>query len=106
MYTLIVLISAGLVVTVGVWTYAYRLGLRHGRSTSVPFRLIDDLLDHKIHCCGQDPSTARVELETSLGIEAWESQSLLQQTLQSSRHPQQQGDGDGGPVITRTKRVA
>lgn len=106
MYTLIVFISIGLLIATGIWTYAYRLGLRHGRSTSVPFRLIDELLDHKIHCRGQDPSMARVELETSLGIEAWESQSLLQHVLHSSRPSQRQGDGGGRPAVTRTEKVA
>lgn len=106
MYTLIISISVGLLIAAGVWAYAYRLGLRHGRSTSVPFRLIDELLDHKIHCCGQDPATARVELETSLDIEAWESQSLLQHVLRSPRHSPRQGDNAGRPAVTRTKKVA
>lgn len=106
MYTLIVLIATALLIAAGVWGYGYRLGLRHGRSTSVPFRLIDELLDHKIRCCGQDPSMARVELETILGIEAWESQSLLQHVLHSPRHTQEQGDGAGRPMRTRTKKVA
>lgn len=65
----------------GIWGYAYRLGVKHGRSTNVPFRLIDELLDHKIHCLGEEPAVARVELETGLGLEQWESQSMIQHTL-------------------------
>ena len=105
MYTLIVLTSIGLCIAVGVWSYAYHLGIRHGRSTSVPFRLIDELLDHKIHCCRQDPATARVELENVLGIEAWESQSLLQHVLHPSRHTRRQNAGTDRLVNT-TKKVA
>jgi hypothetical protein len=63
---------------VGIWSYAYRLGLKHGQATRVPFRVIDELLDHKIHCLSQDPALARVELETCLNVEAWEAQSLVQ----------------------------
>jgi len=66
------------VVGIGLWSYAYRLGLKHGQATKVPFRVIDELLDHKIHCLGQDPAFARIELETSLHIASWELQSLTQ----------------------------
>ena len=48
MYTHIVLILIGVLgvlLGVGIWGYAYRLGGRHGRAMSVPFRLIDELLD-------------------------------------------------------------
>jgi len=76
-----IVLTLGSLVGMGIWGYAYRLGLRQGRSTNVPFRLIDELLDHKIHCLGEEPALARVELENSLGIEAWESQSLVQHTL-------------------------
>jgi len=106
MYTLIVLTSVGFCIVVGVWSYAYRLGTRHGRSTSVPFRLIDELLDHKIHCCGQDPATARVELENVLGLEAWESQSLLQHVLHPSRQTHRHGAGADQLVVNTTKKVA
>ena len=106
MYTLIVLTTIGLFIAAGIWGYAYRLGVRHGRSTSVPFRLIDELLDHKIHCCGQEPSTARLELETALGIEAWESQSLLQHVLHPSRHAHSNGMDADQPTVSRTKKVA
>ena len=106
MYTLIVLTTIGLFIAAGIWGYAYRLGVRHGRSTSVPFRLIDELLDHKIHCCGQEPSTARLELETALGIEAWESQSLLQHVLRSPRHPHRPSEGADQTAMSRTKKVA
>ena len=74
------------VVGIGIWSCAYRLGLKHGQTTKVPFRVIDELLDHKIHCLGQDPAFARVELETSLHIESWESHSLTQHVLQTPRN--------------------
>ena len=74
------------VMGVAIWSYAYRVGLRHGQATSVPFRVIDELLDHKIHCLGHDPALARIELETSLNIEAWELQSLTQHILQVTRN--------------------
>ena len=74
------------VVGIGIWSCAYRLGLKHGQATKVPFRVIDELLDHKIHCLGQDPASARVELETSLHIESWESQSFTQHVLQAHRN--------------------
>ncbi len=106
MYPLIVILSISVLLGVGIWGYAYRLGLRHGRATSVPFRLIDELLDHKIYCCGQDPSTARFELEKSLGLEAWESQSLIQHVLHPSRHTHNHGDGTDLPSMNRTKKVA
>lgn len=106
MYSLIVLTSIGLCIAVGIWSYAYRLGLRHGRSTSVPFRLIDELLDHKIHCCGQDPASARVELENTLGIEAWESQSLVQHVLHPSRHRAHADDSTSPSARSSAKKVA
>jgi hypothetical protein len=74
------------VVGIGIWSYAYRLGVKHGQATSVPFRVIDELLDHKIHCLGQDPAFARVELETTLNIASWESQSLTQHVSQVRRN--------------------
>jgi hypothetical protein len=74
------------VVGIGIWSYAYRLGLKHGQATGVPFRVIDELLDHKIHCLGQDPAFARIELETSLHLASWELQSLTQHVLQTRRN--------------------
>jgi hypothetical protein len=53
---------------IGVWQYAYRLGFKHGRSSMIPFPLLDELLDHRIGCLGQDASEAQAEVETSLGI--------------------------------------
>jgi hypothetical protein len=73
------------IVGIGIWSYAYRLGLKHGQATTVPFRVIDELLDHKIHCLGQNPALARVELETTLNIESWEAQSFTQRVLQGHR---------------------
>lgn len=70
------------VVGLGIWSYAYRLGLQHGQATKVPFRVIDELLDHKIHCLGQNPALARVELETTLNLESWEAHSFTQRVLQ------------------------
>lgn len=75
------------VMGIGIWSYAYRLGVKHGQATRVPFRVIDELLDHKIHCLGQDPAFARIELETTLDIASWESQSVTQHVLQV-RHNQ------------------
>ena len=106
MYSLIILLSVSVLIGIGVWGYAYRLGLRHGRAMSVPFRLIDELLDHKIHCCEQDPATARVELESALGIEDWESQSLLQHVLHPSRRSRQASGELEQAVENRTKEVA
>lgn len=57
---------------VGVCAYVYRLGVRHGRSTLVPFPLYDELLNHRIHCLGQDPLRARAEVETTLDTAGWE----------------------------------
>lgn len=70
----------------GIGGYAYRLGLKHGRATSVPFQLIDAHLDHKIHCLGEEPAVARVELEAFLALEEWESQPLMQRVLRSPKH--------------------
>ena len=106
MYTLIIITGMNILLGVAIWGYAYRLGLRHGRATSVPFRLIDELLDHKIYCCGQDPSTARFELEQSLGIEAWESQSLVQHVLHPSRHAHNHNENPDLPLESSTKKVA
>ena len=109
MYTHIVLILIGVLgvlLGVGIWRYAYRLGVRHGRAMSVPFRLIDELLDHKIYCRGQDHSAARFELERFLGIEAWESQSLVQRAIHSARHTHVPGDDTDLPSMDKTKKVA
>jgi len=86
LYTLIALLVVIGLLGIGIGGYAYRLGLKHGRATNVPFQLIDALLDHKIHCLGQEPSLARVELETALDLEEWESQSLMQRVLHSSQN--------------------
>ena len=72
-YTLAVGVAFSLLVGMGVWSWAYRSGLKRGRTVAVPFRLIDDLLDHRIACLGQDPSLARVEICTLLGIDEWQS---------------------------------
>jgi hypothetical protein len=106
MYTQIVLLGVGVFIGVGIWAYAYRLGLRHGQAMNVPFRLIDELLDHKIHCCGQEPSTARLELETLLGLEAWESQPLLRHAVRTVRRPQNETANAGLRATPRTKNVA
>jgi hypothetical protein len=85
---------------VGIWSYAYRLGLKHGQATSVPFRVIDELLDHKIHCLSQDPALARIELETCLNVEAWEAQSLV-------RHaPSNRKENPALPVPVRSARAS
>lgn len=51
-----------------VWQYAYRLGVKHGRTDRVPFPLVDELIDHRIFCLKQDPSVARMEVESALGV--------------------------------------
>jgi len=58
----------------GIWSCAYRIGLKRGRTGAVPFRLIDELLDHRISCLGQEAALARVEINTLLGIDEWQSQ--------------------------------
>ena len=68
-YTLIVCAALCGLTGVGVWKYAYRLGVKHGRSRLVPYPLIDELIEHRIACLGQDPTKAQVEVETSLGLE-------------------------------------
>ena len=73
---------------------------------SVPFRLLDELLDHKIYCLGQEPSAARFELERFLGIEAWESQSLVQHAVHSARHAHVSGDNSDLSSMDKTKKVA
>ena len=58
----------------GAWIciYVYRLGVKHGKATVVPFPLYDELLNHRINCLGQDPITARVEVERTLDTASWE----------------------------------
>jgi hypothetical protein len=58
----------------GIWSVAYRSGLKRGRTSAVPFPLIDELLDHRIGCLEQDPALARVEICTLLGIDEGQSQ--------------------------------
>lgn len=52
-----------------VWKYAYQLGVKRGRTDRVPFPVIDELIDHRIFCLKQDPSIARMEVESTLGVE-------------------------------------
>jgi hypothetical protein len=106
MYIQIAFLGVGVLIGIAIWGYAYRLGLRHGRAMSVPFRLIDELLDHKIHCCGQEPSTARLELETLLGLESWESQPLLQNVVQAARQPQNEKANVDLLAPPQSKKVA
>ena len=91
------------IVGMGIWRYAYRLGLKHGQATSVPFRVIDEFLDHKIHCLGQDPAQARVELETYLNIETWEAQSLVQHVCHA---PSNRKENPALPVSARSAGVS
>lgn len=106
MYSQIVLLGVSVFIGVGIGAYAYRLGLRHGQAMSVPFRLIDELLDHKIHCRGQEPSAARLELETLLGLEAWESRPLLQNVVHTVSQPQNETANVDLLTTPRTKNVA
>ena len=73
-YTLGVGVVLSLLAGMGIWSWAYRSGLKKGRTVAVPFRLIDELLDHRISCLGQDPALARVEICTLLGIDEGQSQ--------------------------------
>ena len=67
-------VALSLLSGMGIWSCAYRCGLRRGRSVAVPFRLVDELLDHRISCRGQDPALARIEIGNLLGIDEWQSQ--------------------------------
>lgn len=73
-YTLAVCVVLFLLGGMGIWSCAYRMGLKRGRTVAVPFRLIDELLDHRIACLEQDPALARVEIYTLLGIDESQSQ--------------------------------
>ena len=73
-YTLAICVVLSLLSGMGVWSCAYRSGLKRGRAVAVPFSLIDELLDHRISCLGQDPALARLEIGTLLGIEEGRSQ--------------------------------
>ncbi|MBM4257215.1 MAG: hypothetical protein FJ147_15110 [Deltaproteobacteria bacterium] len=67
-------VALSLLSGMGIWSCAYRLGLRKGRTVAIPFQLIDELLDHRISCLGQGPALARLEIGNLLGIEEWQSQ--------------------------------
>jgi hypothetical protein len=84
-YTLAVGAALALLIGTSIWLYAYRLGLKRGRSLAVPFRLVDELLDHRIGCCGQDPATARIAVGTLLGITEWEAQDQREERGQERR---------------------
>lgn len=73
-YTLGASVAFSLLVGMVIWSWAYRAGLKKGRTVAVPFHLIDELLDHRIGCLGQDPALARVEICTLLGIDEGQSQ--------------------------------
>jgi hypothetical protein len=72
--TLAIGVALSLLGGMGIWSCAYRVGLKRGRTRAVPFRLIDELLDHRISCLGQEPALARVEINTLLGIDEWQAQ--------------------------------
>ena len=84
-HALVACVALSLLIGMGIGTYAYRLGLKRGRSLSVPFRLVDELLDHRIGCCGQDPATARIAVGTLLGIAEWEAQGQTMESEQEHR---------------------
>jgi hypothetical protein len=84
-YALVAGVALSLLIGMGIGTYAYRLGLKRGRSLSESFRLVDELLDHRIGCCGQDPATARIAVGTLLGITEWEAQGQSSESKQESR---------------------
>jgi hypothetical protein len=68
-YALILCLTIYILTAVAIWKYAYQRGFKDGQSSRVPFPLIDELLDHRISCLGQNPSRARFEVSTSLGVE-------------------------------------
>jgi len=84
-HIMIVGVALSLLTGIGIWAYAYRLGFRQGRAILTPFHLVDELLDHRVTCLGQDPATARIEIGTLLGIEEWESPLLVEKIAQESR---------------------
>lgn len=55
-----------------VWMIAYRVGFAEGRTT-VPLRLVHQLVEHKVACCHERPE--RVALELSLLLDVPESES-------------------------------
>ena len=56
------------VIGAALWKHAYRLGVKHGRAMPIPFPLIDELIEHRINCLGQDPTKAQIEVENSFGL--------------------------------------
>jgi hypothetical protein len=68
-YVLIIGLTVYIFSAIAIWKYAYQRGFQDGQSSRVPFPLIDELLDHRISCLGQNPSRARFEVSTSLGVE-------------------------------------
>ena len=84
-YILAVGAALALLIGMSIWTYAYRLGLKRGRSLALPFQLVDELLDHRIGCCGQEPATARIAVGTLLGITEWEAPEQREERGQEQR---------------------
>jgi hypothetical protein len=84
-YILAVGAALALLIGASIWVCAYRLGLKRGRSSAVPFGLVDELLDHRIGCRGQDPATARVAVGTLLGITEWEAREPTAERGQARR---------------------
>jgi hypothetical protein len=84
-YILAVGAALALLTGIGIWAYAYRLGLKRGRSLALPFQLVDELLDHRIGCCGQEPATARIAVGTLLGISEWEALGQREERGQGQR---------------------
>jgi hypothetical protein len=84
-YILAVGAALALLTGMSIWTYAYRLGLKRGRSSALPFQLVDELLDHRIGCCGQEPATARIAVGTLLGIREWEASEQREERGQEQR---------------------
>lgn len=78
-------VALSLLSGIGIWSCAYRVGLRRGRAVAVPFRLVDEMLDHRISCLGQDPALARVEIGNLLGIDEWQSQVSKEELPPSER---------------------
>ena len=59
-----------------VWMIAYRVGFAEGRTT-VPLRLVHQLVEHKIDCCHERPERVALELSLLLDVPETESRRLV-----------------------------
>jgi hypothetical protein len=56
---------------------AYAAGRRAGKRTTVPWRPIFQLVDHRVRCLGHDRGRVQKEIEVWLHIPAWAWQEIL-----------------------------